>query len=203
MSVLSIQSPGSDGSGSQPSPSFAVRKVPRPCRSSGRSPGRRNRSPAAAGPPAPSLGAQQIGMIEANAGIDVGDHDAGAAGGDAPGVDRIGGRQILVVYALHGDEPSASACPGTTGRSHARGRHEQRIIRHVGSERVAELVHVREFHRRVGAQLLERGVDVRAIERLRQKQDVHARRDLARASRPHAGALRQSLRHRPASFAPA
>ena len=34
--------------------------------------------------PAAETRAQQIGMIEEHAGIDIGDHDAGAAGGDLP-----------------------------------------------------------------------------------------------------------------------
>ena len=63
---------------------------------------------------------------------------------------------------------------------------------------VANLVDVRELHRRVGAQLRERGIDVRAIEGLRQKQHVHARRELARLRHGQAHPARSARRRRSA-----
>ena len=121
-------------------------------------------------------------MIEAHAGIDVGDHEP-----------------ALPVVMPHADTASVAArsmvaCPSSVigvelgvsmyhwpfaGPSSS-GWAEQRIIR-GHRERVAALVDRGELHRRIGPQPGERGLDVGAIERLLQEQHVHVRRDLARA----------------------
>ena len=192
-SVLLIQSPGSEGSGSQPSPSLAIRKVPSALYVDVAivDPGRRNRSPAANGRRS-RLAADRDDRSECRY------RHRRSPCRSCPVVmahaetASVADRSLVVT-------PSATVAALGVCMNHwplaVRRRHEtkDRPAAHADSgadrrRRTATAGSARKA--------FERRVDVGAVQSLLQEQHVHARRQLPRAAHRHAGAL-QPGRRRP------
>ncbi len=130
-------------------------------------------------------------MIKTHAGIDVGNHRAGATRGNGPSMHRVGRRLVLSRDAIHhnrgvGGLHKPLTAAGTAGR-----RIEQRIVR-GDRMRITPVIHRSELHRGISPQGFERLVHVGTVQSFLQEQHVHARRHLPRAQHRQMGALRQA-----------
>ena len=123
-------------------------------------------------------------MIEAHAGVDVGDHRSGAARSDGPRRHGVGARRVA----------GGSGCAGGHHVPLSAGigrRHEQRVIGQ--GMRITPLIDVRKLDGGIGAQRLECGRGRTAIQRGTEVHHMHARRELAGPSHADMRALHQCV----------